>query len=153
MRKSRGIAGILLALAALALFVAGPIMIYEGVHGQNQVRDQLTAQKIVFPAKGSTSLPANLARRRLTRAELTHVRHGRRRCRDGFRSADLRTLVAVRRFIVPRQQHEHEHEPECHAKQEKHVASLCVFHPVALQSRNLHLAYQAVLNRGCFHSV
>ena len=39
MRKSRGLAGILLALAALALFVAGPIMIYEGVHGQNQVRD------------------------------------------------------------------------------------------------------------------
>jgi hypothetical protein len=60
MRKSRGIAGILLGLAALALFVAGPIMIYEGVHGQNQVRDELTAQKISFPAKGSTSLPANL---------------------------------------------------------------------------------------------
>jgi hypothetical protein len=61
MRRSRGIAGILLALAALALFVAGPIMIYEGVHGQNQVRDELTAQKIVFPAKGSSSLPASLA--------------------------------------------------------------------------------------------
>jgi hypothetical protein len=60
MRKSRGIAGILLGLAALALFVAGPIMIYEGVHGQNQVRDQLTAQKISFPAKGSSGLPANL---------------------------------------------------------------------------------------------
>ncbi len=61
MRKSRGVAGILLALAALALFVAGPIMIYQGVHGQNQVRDELTAQKIVFPAKGSPSLPASLA--------------------------------------------------------------------------------------------
>jgi hypothetical protein len=61
MRKSRGIAGILLALAALALFVAGPIMIYQGVHGQDQVRTELTNQKIFFPAKGSPSLPANLA--------------------------------------------------------------------------------------------
>jgi hypothetical protein len=60
MRKSRGIAGILLALAALALLVAGPVMIYEGINGQHEVRAQLTAQKIVFPAKGSTSLPANL---------------------------------------------------------------------------------------------
>ena len=60
MRKSRGVAGILLALAALALFVAGPVMIYEGVHGQNQVRDQLTAQKITFPAKGDAGLPADL---------------------------------------------------------------------------------------------
>jgi hypothetical protein len=60
MRKSRGIAGILLALAALALFVAGPVMIYQGVHGQNQVRAELTAQKISFPAKGSQGLPADL---------------------------------------------------------------------------------------------
>ncbi|GIH21111.1 hypothetical protein [Rugosimonospora africana] len=60
MRKSRTVAGILLALAALALFVAGPIMVAEGVHGQNQVRTQLTNQKITFPAKGDKSLPANL---------------------------------------------------------------------------------------------
>jgi hypothetical protein len=60
MRKSRTIAGVLLAAAALAMVVAGPIMIYQGAHGQQEVRSQLTAQKIVFPAKGSTSLPANL---------------------------------------------------------------------------------------------
>ncbi len=58
--KSRTVASILLALAAVALFVAGPIMIYRGVDGQNQVRDQLTAQKITFPAKGSSGLPKNL---------------------------------------------------------------------------------------------
>ena len=60
MRKSRTIAGILLAGAALALFVAGPVMVYEGVHGQNQIRTELTNQKITFPAKGSTGLPASL---------------------------------------------------------------------------------------------
>ena len=60
MRKSRGVASILMALAALALFVAGPIMIYEGANGQHQIRTELTAQKITFPAKGSASLPANL---------------------------------------------------------------------------------------------
>ncbi|WP_027346612.1 hypothetical protein [Hamadaea tsunoensis] len=60
MRKS-SIAGLLLATAAAALVVAGPVMIYEGVHGQNQVRAELTAQKITFPAQGSESLPANLA--------------------------------------------------------------------------------------------
>jgi hypothetical protein len=59
MRRSRGIAGILLALAALALFVAGPVMIYQGAHGQNQVRTELTNQKITFPAKGSQGLPAD----------------------------------------------------------------------------------------------
>jgi hypothetical protein len=61
MRKSRSVAGVLLALAALALFVAGPVMIYEGFHGQSQIRHELTAQKITFPAKGSSSLPASLA--------------------------------------------------------------------------------------------
>jgi hypothetical protein len=60
MRKSSSIAGILLALAAVALFIAGPIMIYQGFHGQTQIRQQLTAQKIVFPAAGSEGLPANL---------------------------------------------------------------------------------------------
>lgn len=61
MRKSRSVAGALLALAAIALFVAGPIMIYEGFHGQSQIRQQLVAQKIVFPAAGSSSLPKSLA--------------------------------------------------------------------------------------------
>ncbi len=61
MRTSRGfIASVLLALAGLALLVAGPIMIYEGVHGQSEIRSQLTAQKIVFPAKGDASLPKDL---------------------------------------------------------------------------------------------
>jgi hypothetical protein len=60
MRKSRGFASVLLALAAVALFVAGPVMVFEGVHGQSQIRHELTAQKITFPAKGSASLPASL---------------------------------------------------------------------------------------------
>jgi hypothetical protein len=61
MRTSRGfIASVLLALAGLALIVAGPIMIYEGVHGQSQIRDELSAQKIAFPEKGDKSLPADL---------------------------------------------------------------------------------------------
>lgn len=48
----------LTALTGLALLVAGPIMIGVGVSGQHQVTDQLTAQQIAFPAKGSSSLPA-----------------------------------------------------------------------------------------------
>lgn len=60
MRKSSTVAGILLALAAVALFVAGPIMVYKGFDGQSQIRQQLTAQKIVFPAKGSEGLPKNM---------------------------------------------------------------------------------------------
>jgi hypothetical protein len=58
MRKSRSVAGILLALAAVALIVAGPIMVWKGFDGQSQIRGQLTAQKIVFPAKAD--LPADL---------------------------------------------------------------------------------------------
>jgi hypothetical protein len=61
MRKSRGVAGVLLALAALAFFVAGPVMIYEGVHGQSQIRAELTNQQITFPAAGSSSLPADVS--------------------------------------------------------------------------------------------
>jgi len=60
MRKPRGIASILVAMAALALIIAGPIMIYKGFDGQSQIRQQLVAQKIQFPAKGNPSLPANL---------------------------------------------------------------------------------------------
>ena len=60
MRNPRGIAGVLLALAGVALFVAGPVMVYEGFHGQSQIRTELTNQKISFPAKGDKSLPANL---------------------------------------------------------------------------------------------
>lgn len=57
---SRGIATVLLALTAIALLIAGPIMIYKGYDGQQQVKQQLTAQKIVFPAKGDKGLPKNL---------------------------------------------------------------------------------------------
>ncbi len=61
MRTRRGvIASVLLALAGLALLVAGPIMIYQGVHGQSEIRSQLTAQKIQFPNKGDSSLPKDL---------------------------------------------------------------------------------------------
>jgi hypothetical protein len=48
----------LAALAGFALLIAGPIMIGVGVSGQHQVTDQLKAQQITFPAKGSSSLPA-----------------------------------------------------------------------------------------------
>ena len=46
------------ALTGAALIAAGPVMIYEGVHGRHQVKDQLSAQLISFPAKGSQGLPA-----------------------------------------------------------------------------------------------
>jgi hypothetical protein len=61
MRKSSRIATALLGLASLGLLVAGPVMVYEGFHGQAQVRHELTAQKISFPAKGDKGLPASLA--------------------------------------------------------------------------------------------
>lgn len=48
----------LTALTGFALLIAGPIMIGVGVSGQHQVTDQLTAQQITFPAKGSSGLPA-----------------------------------------------------------------------------------------------
>ncbi|GAA2038488.1 hypothetical protein GCM10009839_45090 [Catenulispora yoronensis] len=44
--------------AGAALIVAGPVMIYEGVHGQHQVKEQLSAQQISFPPKGNAGLPA-----------------------------------------------------------------------------------------------
>jgi hypothetical protein len=49
------------ALAGFALLVASPIMIGVDVSGQHQVTDQLTAQQITFPAKASSSLPADQA--------------------------------------------------------------------------------------------
>ena len=54
----RSLASGIAATAGIALIAAGPVMIYEGVHGQHQVKDQLSAQLITFPAKGSASLPA-----------------------------------------------------------------------------------------------
>ena len=47
-------------------------------------------------------------------------RSGRSRNRLGC--ADLRQLLRFRRSL-PRQQHEHQPEPECHTKQEKHLAT------------------------------
>ncbi|MEZ0110373.1 hypothetical protein ABH920_004388 [Catenulispora sp. EB89] len=46
------------SLTGVALIVAGPVMIYEGVHGQHEVTSQLSEQLISFPAKGSSGLPA-----------------------------------------------------------------------------------------------
>ena len=62
MRSSRGIASLLAIIAGLAMVVAGPIMIYKGFDGQSQVKDQLSAQKIVFPPAGSEGLPAAQAK-------------------------------------------------------------------------------------------
>jgi hypothetical protein len=60
MRTPRAIASILLAFAGLVLLAAGPVMIYKGFSGQQQIKDQLVAQKITFPAVGSKGLPADL---------------------------------------------------------------------------------------------
>jgi hypothetical protein len=57
MKSTKGIAAILAALAGLAMLVAGPIMVAKGFHGQTQVRHQLVAQKIVFPADAKSGLP------------------------------------------------------------------------------------------------
>jgi len=62
MRSAKGIAALMAALAGLAMLVAGPIMIAKGFNGQSQVRQQLSAQKIVFPPKGSEGLPAAQAK-------------------------------------------------------------------------------------------
>ena len=82
-------------------------------------------------------LAADLAGRRLALAELAHVRDRRGRGRHGFGRADLRRLVRFRR-LVSRQQHEHQPEPECHAKQKKHLATPVVsFDPVAIDLASL----------------
>jgi hypothetical protein len=60
MRTTRGIFTLIAALAGLAMLIAGPIMIFKGFNGQSQIRTELSAQKIVFPAAGSESLPAAL---------------------------------------------------------------------------------------------
>src|SRR3954467_15036214 len=62
MKSTKGIATIIAALAGIAMLVAGPIMIMKGFDGQTQVRHQLSAQKIVFPPKGSEGLPAAQAK-------------------------------------------------------------------------------------------
>jgi hypothetical protein len=54
----RALATGIASLTGVALIAAGPVMIYEGVHGQDEVRSQLSEQLISFPAKGSSGLPA-----------------------------------------------------------------------------------------------
>lgn len=58
LHTARALVRWLTALTGFALLIAGPIMIGVGVSGQHQVTDQLKAQQISFPAKGSSSLPA-----------------------------------------------------------------------------------------------
>ncbi|HEV2344679.1 MAG TPA: hypothetical protein VGS97_11340 [Actinocrinis sp.] len=58
LHTARALVRWLTALTGFALLIAGPIMIGVGVSGQHQVTDQLTAQQITFPAKGSSGLPA-----------------------------------------------------------------------------------------------
>ncbi|GAB1646326.1 hypothetical protein [Krasilnikovia sp. MM14-A1259] len=40
----------LMALVGAGMVAAGPVLVYEGVHGQSMITDELTAQKITFPA-------------------------------------------------------------------------------------------------------
>jgi hypothetical protein len=56
--SARTIANALVAATGIALIAAGPVMLYEGVHGQHEVTSQLSEQLISFPAKGSAGLPA-----------------------------------------------------------------------------------------------
>jgi hypothetical protein len=55
---ARALASGIAYTAGVALIAAGPVMIYEGVHGQHEVTSQLSEQLIDFPAKGSPGLPA-----------------------------------------------------------------------------------------------
>lgn len=59
MRRSRGIASVLLGLSAVGMLVAGPIMIAQGVSGRGQISDELASQKIVF-TEDKAELPADL---------------------------------------------------------------------------------------------
>jgi len=60
MRRSRRVASYLMGLAGVALFVAGPVMAFEGIQGQREIRHELTAQKVVFPASVNAGLPKDL---------------------------------------------------------------------------------------------
>jgi hypothetical protein len=54
----RALATGIAALTGVALIAAGPVMIYEGVHGRHEVTSQLSAQLISFPATAKAGLPA-----------------------------------------------------------------------------------------------
>ncbi|MEV4703059.1 hypothetical protein [Actinoplanes sp. NPDC049316] len=59
MLRSRKIASVLMALVGAGMVAAGPVMVYEGVHGQSMIKDELRAQKIEFPAD-KAQLPDDL---------------------------------------------------------------------------------------------
>ena len=58
MDTARKLAVGIAAATGIAFLAAGPVMVYEGVHGQHEVTSQLSEQLISFPAKGSAGLPA-----------------------------------------------------------------------------------------------
>jgi hypothetical protein len=55
---ARKISTALVAATGIAFIAAGPVMVYEGLHGQHEVTSQLSEQLISFPAKGNAGLPA-----------------------------------------------------------------------------------------------
>ena len=62
MRSTRGIATVLAVIAGLVMLVAGPVMIVKAMDGRTQVRHELTAQKIIFPANTAAGLPVSLSK-------------------------------------------------------------------------------------------
>ena len=58
--RARIIFTVIAMIAGVAMIVGGPVMIAAGVNGQSQITDQLTAQKIQFPASVDQGLPADL---------------------------------------------------------------------------------------------
>jgi hypothetical protein len=57
MRSTRGIATLVAMLAGFAMLVAGPVMLVKGFQAQSQIRGELSAQQIVFPASEAKGLP------------------------------------------------------------------------------------------------
>ncbi|GAB1689604.1 hypothetical protein KRM28CT15_14070 [Krasilnikovia sp. M28-CT-15] len=61
MRKSRGVASVLMAVLGVVLAGAGPVLALQGVQVQREVRHELAAQQIAFPAD-QAQLPDALKR-------------------------------------------------------------------------------------------
>ena len=59
MRNQPDVGGVLLDAAGVAMLVAGPLMAIRAGCGRKQIRDELAAQEITFPAE--SRLPAGLA--------------------------------------------------------------------------------------------
>lgn len=55
---ARSVSAGLIAATGIAFLAAGPVMVYEGVHGQHEVTSQLSEQLISFPAAVSAGLPS-----------------------------------------------------------------------------------------------